>query len=232
MSPTYHLRPGTSSDIQAAAELYVQSFAKEELLDYMFPGRDVDPTPFDTWALRRFRIRYWTPGYILTMLDAHHEDGHDETRSVGFTWWHRPTESLSFRQRWLSPYAWFAPVVRSLLDLHSYIFPVHSVDQHRVAIYDRVFATIEPTILNSPRRCSAWYLSSLGVSPNAQGRGLGSLLLQDGLREADREGVCTWLVGLRGLDTFYSRFGYVEVARANVGELKDWDGGVIMFRGE
>jgi GNAT superfamily N-acetyltransferase len=118
------------------------------------------------------------------------------------------------------------------LKLHSYIFPLRHVDSHRLGIYDRVFSTIEPDILNSPRRRSAWYLSSLGVSPHVQGSGYGSLLLQHGLEAADRAGVPTWLVGLRGLDKFYKRFGYVEVARANVGELKDWDGGIIMFRGD
>jgi ribosomal protein S18 acetylase RimI-like enzyme len=122
--------------------------------------------------------------------------------------------------------------MRAVLKLHSYLFPIRSVDHHRLGIYDRVFSTIEPEILNSPRRRSAWYLSSLGVSPGAQGNGYGSLLLQNGLEAADRACVPTWLVGLRGLDQYYKRFGFLEVARANVGELKDWDGGVIMFRGE
>ncbi|KAM5352335.1 hypothetical protein ACJ41O_005058 [Fusarium nematophilum] len=231
-SATYRIRPGTSSDIHAAAVLYTQGFANESLLDYMFPGRRVDSTAFDTWITRRFRMRYWTPGYVLTILDAHQEGGHAAGRPVGFTWWHRPAESLSFRERWLSPYAWFAPFMRSLLNLQSFLFPIPSVDPQRIAIYDRVFSTIEPGILHSPRRRSAWYLSSLAVSPDAQGSGLGSLLLQDGLREADRVGVATWLVGLHGLEAFYSRFGFVEVARANVGELQDWDGGAVMFRGE
>ncbi|KAF4461237.1 puromycin n-acetyltransferase [Fusarium albosuccineum] len=249
MPPTYRIRPGLFSDVNAASMLYLQSFAKEPLLDYMFPNRHVDPTTFNTWLIRRFWMRYWTPGYVLTMLDACGEDG--KVEPVGFTWWHRPVESFSFRERWLSPRmfsvpapiipipltrprqdAWIAPLMRSFLKLQSYFFPIPSVDPQRITIYDRVFSTLEASILNSPRRRSAWYLSSLGVSPDAQGNGIGSLLLQDGLREADRAGVLTWLVGLRGLDAFYSRFGYVEVARANVGELKDWDGGIVMFRGE
>ncbi|KAI8725112.1 N-acetyltransferase domain-containing protein [Fusarium sp. LHS14.1] len=230
MPSTYCIRPGTFSDVDDAAMLYTQSFANEALLDYMFPDRAVDPTAFQTWISRRFWMRYWTPEYVLTILDA--SDGKGKVNAVGFSWWHRPTESLSFRERWLSPYAWLAPFMQSLLNLQSYIAPIPGLDHHRVTIYDRVFATLEPTILHSPRRRSAWYLSSLGVSPKLQGSGYGSLLLRAGLQEADRAGVATWLVGLRGLDDFYSRFGYVEVARANVGELKDWDGGVIMFRGE
>ncbi|KAI6768313.1 hypothetical protein HG530_006322 [Fusarium avenaceum] len=215
----HRIRPGTTADITAATNLYMQSFDKEKLLDFMFPGRHTDSTPFRMWIARRFLLRYWTPGYVLTMLDD------PKGRPVAFTWWHIPDESLSFRQRWLS-------LLRAVLKLHSFLFPIRGVDNHRLGIYDRVFSTIEPDVLNSPRRRSAWYLSSLGVSPDVQGAGYGSLLLQHGLEAADRAGVPTWLVGLRGLDNFYNRFGFVEVARANIGELKDWDGGVIMFRGE
>lgn len=39
-----------------------------------------------------------------------------------------------------------------------------------------------------------------------------------------------WLIGLRGTDRFYTRFGFKEVGRANVGELSEWDGGIVMFR--
>ncbi|KAF5673308.1 puromycin n-acetyltransferase [Fusarium heterosporum] len=222
----HRIRPGTTADITMATELYMQSFEKEKLLDFMFPARHTDSTPFRMWVARRFLVRYWTPGYKLTMLDDH------QGTSVAFTWWHVPDDSLSFRERWLSLHSWMAPIARAVLKLHSFLFPLRDVDDHRLGIYDRVFSTIEPDVLNSPRRRSAWYLSSLGVSPCVQGSGYGSLLLQHGLEAADRAGVPTWLVGLRGLDKFYGRFGFVEVARANIGELKDWDGGIIMFRGE
>ncbi|KAF5016808.1 hypothetical protein F66182_11389, partial [Fusarium sp. NRRL 66182] len=176
----HRIRPGTSADIGVATDLYIQSFAKEALLDFMFPGRHTDPAPMKTWVTRRFLLRYWTPGYILTMLDD------AKGRPVAFTWWHRPDESLSFRERWLSLHAWVAPIMRAVLKLHFYLSPIPRVDPHRLGIYDRVFSTIEPDILNSPRRRSAWYLSSLGVSPDVQGKGFGSLILRDGLEAADR----------------------------------------------
>ncbi|KAH6985830.1 hypothetical protein BKA56DRAFT_297323 [Ilyonectria sp. MPI-CAGE-AT-0026] len=255
MAPTYHLRPGTFSDIPAVSNLYVQGFDKEPLLDYMFPGRRVNRAPFDTWILRRFRLRYWTSGYFLTIVFACDEDededgidGDDDAkekgeieksrqrqekgRPVGFTWWHRPAESLPFRERWLSPYAWFRPVISTILTLHSRLFPISSIDPYPLGIYDRVFAKIEPEILNSSRRRAAWYLATVAVDPAVQGHGVGAMLVRDGLRKADHEGVATWLVGLRGLERYYDRFGFLEVGRANVGELKDWEGGSIMFRGE
>lgn len=84
--------------------------------------------------------------------------------------------------------------------------------------------------MNSDRRREAWYLSTLCVDPKLQGQGLGGKLLKHGLGAVDRKGAASWLIGLKGLDAFYGRYGFKEVARANVGELSTWDGGLIMFR--
>ncbi|CAM1500925.1 Fc.00g100870.m01.CDS01 [Cosmosporella sp. VM-42] len=229
--PTYHIRPGRLADVHPSATLYIKSFGKEALLDYMFPSRHADPTAFHTWVSRKFQTRWWTPGYFLTLLVEKSEDGAKE-RPVGFTWWERPVSSLSFRERWLSPFAWFSPIVRFALSIRNRLFPIPTPHPDRLEIYSRVFASIQPTILNSPRRHEAWYLASLGVEPELQGKGLGSMLLRDGLREVDEAGVLAWLSALANLEKYYERYGFVEVGRCNVGELKDWDGGAVMFRGE
>lgn len=104
------------------------------------------------------------------------------------------------------------------------------MDSPNQGIFYRVFAQLEPSILNSDRRRQAWYLSLLSVHPVLQGRGLGSLLLRDGLQRADAQNRATWLVGVGGKDAFYARHGFVGVARANVGELSAWGGGLVMFR--
>src|SRR5204863_8595994 len=44
-----------------------------------------------------------------------------------------------------------------------------------------------------PHRPASHYLTVMGVEPSAQGRGLGSALLQPVLGEADREGVPAYL---------------------------------------
>lgn len=96
-------------------------------------------------------------------------------------------------------------------------------------MFARVFAEIEPGILNTPRRREAWYLSTLAVEPSLQGRGLGAILLKDGLAKAKDNGRASWLVSVKGKDSFYARHGFAEVAKANVGELREWDGGLVMF---
>lgn len=127
--------------------------------------------------------------------------------------------------------AWVSPIANLIFAIRDRIFPIPTPHPDRLDIYGRTFATIEPQVLTTQTRREAWYLASLGVDTSARGQGLGSMLLKDGLKEADVAGVATWLVGLKGLEKFYDRFGFVEVARANVGELKDWEGGTIMFRG-
>lgn len=93
-----------------------------------------------------------------------------------------------------------------------------------------VIHDLEPQFLNTPRRKEAWYLSTLSVHPVYQGQRLGRALVEEGLELVDRTGSASYLIGLRSVEAFYPKFGFKEVFRANVGELKDWDGGSVMFR--
>jgi ribosomal protein S18 acetylase RimI-like enzyme len=57
-----------------------------------------------------------------------------------------------------------------------------------------------------------FYLSHVGVAPERQGEGLGSVLMSDGLAVGDREGVPTWLETSREDNVaYYERFGYRTV---------------------
>lgn len=80
-------------------------------------------------------------------------------------------------------------------------------------------------------RTETWYLDVLAVHPEAQGAGVGRLLVQWGTKKAEQEGVCASVIAALGRDRFYGRCGFVEVGRANVGLLKEngIQGGAIMF---
>ncbi len=53
------------------------------------------------------------------------------------------------------------------------------------------------------------YLSHIGVVPERQGEGLGSVLMRDGLAQADHDGVPTWLETSRVDNVaYYERFGF------------------------
>jgi ribosomal protein S18 acetylase RimI-like enzyme len=59
----------------------------------------------------------------------------------------------------------------------------------------------------------AWYLSILGVSPEAQGKGIGRMLLRPTLDEADRAGADCYLETYSDRSaSFYRRLGFEQVA--------------------
>jgi predicted N-acetyltransferase YhbS len=63
----------------------------------------------------------------------------------------------------------------------------------------------------------AHYLNYLVVAPGAQGRGIGGELVRQGVREADTDGVDTWLCTTDPRNhPFYSRLGYAELGRHEI----------------
>lgn len=62
-----------------------------------------------------------------------------------------------------------------------------------------------------------WYLSVLSVSPESQGQGHGSALLEPGLEAVDRDGMGCWLETQRESNIpFYARFGFELVRKLEV----------------
>ena len=62
-----------------------------------------------------------------------------------------------------------------------------------------------------------WYLGTLGVAPELQGRGVGTALLGRWLAEVDRDGLPAWLETDREKNlAFYGRAGFVEEHRVEV----------------
>jgi len=73
-----------------------------------------------------------------------------------------------------------------------------------------------------------WYLAILSVSPEAQGRGHGSALLEPGLERCDRDGTAAWLETQREKNVgFYEQFGFELVEKLMIDqELPVW----LMYR--
>ena len=235
----FALRHGKRSDLSRLPGLYLSSFGYDSIIDIMFPGR---PASMRQHLYTHFAKRFWTPGWRLMVVE-------DKFLGVpvGFTWWQVPA---SFSERWLtlcrlrraihhcgsrslsltwllSPASWLGPLVRGYLWLKSFLTPGPAA---RVAVFFRVVHDAEPQFLTTQRRRDAWYLSTIALHPAFQGRKLGHVLMEDGLRRVDAQGAACWLIGLRKVETFYPRYGFAEVARINVDELSVWDGGSVMFR--
>ncbi|KZL85242.1 gnat family [Colletotrichum incanum] len=234
--PEFHVRPGTSADLPAVVDIYMASFGNDWTVQKMQPHRREFPEDWRAWAHRYFYARYWSPEqqlfYVLVIPDPSSATGE---RIAAFAWWRRPyptPEAKSATEGALTIRGWIKPVLLGINSLSGYLWPSRSVDPEMADIFDDTHIASDPVKEDPehPERRNAWYLSTLGVFPELQGKGYGSLLVREGLRQVDKEGVPAWLIGLGGVEPFYERLGFVVKGRANVGRLSDWDGGSIMYR--
>ncbi|KAF4880817.1 Puromycin N-acetyltransferase [Colletotrichum siamense] len=234
--PEFRIREGTSADVAAAAEIFRAAFADDWIFNKMHPHRKEHPEDFRAWAHRFFYARYWGPEqqlfYVLTVPDAASSSGE---RVVAFAWWRRPypTEAEKYaHEGWFTVRGWLKPVLLGINSLAGYLWPPKSRNLDMIDAFDDSHIASDPLINDPehPKRKTAWYLSTLGVLPECQGKGYGSLLVRHSLRRVDEEGVPAWLIGLKGVEPFYERLGFEVKGRANVGRLADWDGGSIMFK--
>lgn len=83
-------------------------------------------------------------------------------------------------------------------------------------------------------RAEAWHLEILGVHPDHQGKGIGKLLVRQGLEQADKEGICASVTSARGKDDFYRSCGYeIQEGHVGMGEgnpLADAQGGNMWWK--
>ncbi|TFB02240.1 hypothetical protein CCMA1212_005776 [Trichoderma ghanense] len=260
MPPTFRLRPGTASDLTHAVRLYDACLGSDKLVALLFPRKNEDPESYKKYLYRLYAKRYWSVEWTFTFVVKEGAESESESEDqddlvVGFACWKRPSAEVGFQERWFTLFSWIAPLMRTFISLQNTLNPLN-IDPHAAHAFDRVFPPIEKTLFADKNRAEWWYLSTLAVHPSVQGIGLGGLLMAQGLNKADEwqqqeeqqqrdeedgrqrgtEGGAAevrgkiWLIGLRGTDAFYSRFGFVEVGRANVGDLSEWDGGIVMFR--
>ncbi|KAH6609709.1 acyl-CoA N-acyltransferase [Trichoderma cornu-damae] len=244
MPPAFRLRPGTASDLTHVVRLYDACLGSDKLVDLLFPLKKEDPAGYKTYLYRLYGKRYWSVEWAFTFLVRSGGDGgeREEEAVVGFACWKRARAEIGFGERWFTLFAWIAPLMRAFISVQNTL-RAPNIDARAARAFDRCFPPVEKSLFAGKNRDEWRYLSTLAVHPSVQRRGLGALLLGEGLGEADErlgeradrgggdgKGGKVWLVGLRGTDAFYSRFGFEEVGRANVGELSEWDGGIVMFR--
>lgn len=84
----------------------------------------------------------------------------------------------------------------------------------------------------SGARAQNWTLEMLATHPGFRFRGIGRDLVEWGTGRAEKDGICASVISSYEGTGFYEKLGFVEVGRANVGEMitHGIQGGAIMFR--
>ena len=112
--------------------------------------------------------------------------------------------------------------------VYNWLWPDKSADPVHVAAFNA--ATPLTTHHWSGAREESWMLDALCTDPQHERKGHGKALVNWGIDEAAKEGICNSVIAAWERDAFYARFGFVEVGRANIGPLAEVKGGAIMFR--
>lgn len=114
------------------------------------------------------------------------------------------TDDLSAAAIWARPGAWRVPIGATLRELPAMV----GVFGRRLPLALRARLRLEA---RHPSKPPSYYLAAIGVEPAAQGRGLGSALMEPMLATIDAEGAGAYLEAStprsRGL---YERHGFVE----------------------
>lgn len=108
--------------------------------------------------------------------------------------------------------AWLPPNAKSASLLGSLPLILEIFLKNGFLSTKRILNTLAKTEACRLRDCPKphWYLEGLAVSPNTQGQGIGGLLLQPVLQQADRQGeICYLFTSTPRAVKFYQRHGFV-----------------------
>lgn len=103
------------------------------------------------------------------------------------------------------------------MKLASLLWPNRAAHPEREDILERAYPFIESSW--SGDRAESWYLETLVIHPDFQGKGVGKMLVQAGLDEiVDRDaGVCGSVISTRGKERFYQKCGF-EIEDGHIGK--------------
>jgi ribosomal protein S18 acetylase RimI-like enzyme len=108
---------------------------------------------------------------------------------------------------------WLSPGVKPDTDAITSILD-ESVPRNVMADVNRMFA--EMTTYHP--QCPHWYLPTIGVEPHFHGKGFGSRLLRESLKQCDQEHMPAYLESSNPANTaLYQRFGFEELGVIRVG---------------
>ncbi|MBK1785805.1 GNAT family N-acetyltransferase [Prauserella cavernicola] len=109
---------------------------------------------------------------------------------------------------------WTTPDSTGIADVFAELAPeLGRIAGDRAEISARTEAALAPHRPTTP----TWFLATVGVRPDSQGRGLGKAVIEPGLREADAAGSVAFLeTSLEGNVALYRKLGFEAVAEVDL----------------
>jgi ribosomal protein S18 acetylase RimI-like enzyme len=178
------------SQISIAAKMMADTFFPDPLSCYLLPNE-------------RYRLESLEKAWRKTI-------NHDFP--LGYVYCSEQRERNLDSSQILGIASWLPPNAKSPSLLGSLPLILEIFLQNGFISTKRILNTLTKTEAYRLRDCPTphWYLEGLGVSPNAQGKGIGSLLLQPVLQQADRQGeICYLFTSTDRAVKFYQRHGFV-----------------------
>lgn len=119
------------------------------------------------------------------------------------------------------------------MKIHAFVWPNRATDPGVEDIVERSYAHFGN--IWTGKRAESWYLETLAVHPDHQGKNIGRRLVQWGLAAlADADCVCASVVSAYGKDDFYRKCGFDEqYGNATEGDgnpLADIEGANIFWK--
>ena len=182
------------SQISVAAKMMATTFFPDPLSCYLVPNER-----YRLDSLEKAWRKTINHDFPLGHVYCSHQEHSDTSASLG-------NPQLLGIASWLPPNAKSSSLLESL----PLIFEIFLQNGFRST--SRILNTLTKTEAYRLRDCPTphWYLEGLGVSPNAQGKGIGGLLLQPVLQQADRQGeICYLFTSTDRAVKFYQRHGFL-----------------------
>ncbi|XPS72514.1 hypothetical protein M3J09_004679 [Ascochyta lentis] len=221
----YRLREACFSDLTSIARIWHKAFFDDEIIgDIMHPYRQRYPEDVYWFLLRGMRERFWDWRHQFYVVVT--QDEHIGEVVVGAADWRRLGEGGAARElSMMDPRNLIGPIIHIYQALSLRIFPNRAADTSRSSFLDSAIANSEKYWTGDRAEC--WDLHVCGVHPDYQGKGIGKLLAQWGVQEAEKEGSGTCASVLCGEKNrgFYSKAGLT----VQVGGRKGEGGGIALF---
>lgn len=238
--PTITIRPARLIDHLAIARLNTRAFFEDILFGQtIHPFRHKYPNDSDHYWLSRNLVSHFD--HSNRFLVAVVQDGIQQERVIGQTHWSRmglsddENRQAGWGLRWWDPRALLKPLASCLVSLMNVFWKNRAADPKLEAIVESSYGYIDHVWDAKQGRCPSLYLESMAVDPGFQGRGVGKLLVQHGLKMAEDAGISASVISADGKEGFYQKCGFDAgpVGRSGEGDgnpLWSVPGGLVFFR--